>query len=73
MPSPASLPAVPVPTATRPPATREPGPPTVRRWALAVTVYVIAVFNRTSLGVAGLQAARRFSITPAQLSVFVLV
>jgi predicted MFS family arabinose efflux permease len=74
MPSPASLPAVPMLTqATRPSAAREPGPPTIRRWALAVTVYVIAVFNRTSLGVAGLQAARRFSITPAQLSVFVLV
>jgi MFS family permease len=31
------------------------------------------VFNRTSLGVAGLQAARRLGISPAQLSVFVLV
>ncbi|HUY51059.1 MAG TPA: MFS transporter [Streptosporangiaceae bacterium] len=45
----------------------------LRRWAVAVTVYIAAVFNRTSLGVAGLRAAHRFGITPAQLSVFVLV
>ena len=43
-----------------------------RRWAIAVTVYIAAVFNRTSLGVAGLEAASRFRITPGQLSVFVL-
>ena len=36
-------------------------------------MYITAVFNRTSLGVAGLQAAARLGITPAQLSVFVLV
>ena len=35
-------------------------------------MYITAVFSRTSLGVAGLQAASR-GITPAQLSVFVLV
>jgi MFS family permease len=46
--------------------------PAFRRWAIAVTVYVAAVFNRTSLGVAGLEAASRFRITPGQLSVFVL-
>lgn len=45
----------------------------VRRWSVAVTVYLMAVFNRTSIGVAGLLAARRFGISPAQLSVFVLV
>ncbi len=50
-----------------------PAAPALRRWAIAVTVYIIAVFNRTSLGVAGLQAASRLGITPAQLSVFVLV
>ncbi|HEY7919940.1 MAG TPA: MFS transporter [Streptosporangiaceae bacterium] len=66
MPSPAlSSPAVsPVPVTT--------ATPTFRRWAIAVTVYVAAVFNRTSLGVAGLEAASRFRITPGQLSVFVL-
>lgn len=35
-------------------------------------MYIAAVFNRTSLGVAGLEAASRFRITPGQLSVFVL-
>jgi MFS family permease len=65
MPSPAlSSPAVPSAPAT--------ATPTFRRWAIAVTVYVGAVFNRTSLGVAGLEAASRFRITPGQLSVFVL-
>ncbi len=45
----------------------------VRGWAAAVTVYLAAVFHRTSLGVAGWQAQQRFGITPAQMSVFVLV
>jgi hypothetical protein len=65
MPSPAlspTIPSAPLAIAT----------PTFRRWAIAVTVYVAAVFNRTSLGVAGLDAASRFRITPGQLSVFVL-
>jgi len=62
---------------TTPAAAASPPPrsatPAFRRWAIAVTVYIAAVFNRTSLGVAGLQAARRLGISPAQLSVFVLV
>ena len=66
MPSPA-LPSPPVPSTPAPPAG-----PAFRRWAIAVTVYIAAVFNRTSLGVAGLEAASRFRITPGQLSVFVL-
>ena len=45
----------------------------MQRWAVAVAVYLIAVFHRTSLGVAGLQAAARFQISPSQLSVFVLL
>ncbi|HEY2043509.1 MAG TPA: MFS transporter [Jatrophihabitans sp.] len=45
----------------------------VRRWAIAVAVYLIAVFHRTSLGVAGLQASQRFGISPSQLSIFVLL
>jgi len=40
---------------------------------VAVAVYLIAVFHRTSLGVAGLQAAARFQISPSQLSIFVLL
>ena len=77
MPSPAPVPAAPVPAAATPAAATPLPPrsaaPAFRRWAIAVTVYIIAVFNRTSLGVAGLQAASRLGITPAQLSVFVLV
>ena len=38
-----------------------------------MAVYLIAVFHRTSLGVAGLQAATRFGISPSQLSIFVLL
>ncbi len=73
MPSPARVP-VPetTPAAAAPPPPRS-ATPAFRRWAIAVTVYIAAVFNRTSLGVAGLQAARRLGISPAQLSVFVLV
>jgi MFS family permease len=73
MPSPAR---VPVPETTTAAAASPPprsATPAFRRWAIAVTVYIAAVFNRTSLGVAGLQAARRLGISPAQLSVFVLV
>ena len=47
--------------------------PGVRGWAVAVFVYVTAVFHRSSLGVAGLDAADRFGISASQLSVFVLL
>jgi MFS family permease len=43
------------------------------RWAIAVAVYLVAVFHRTSLGVAGLQAASRFGISPSELSIFILL
>lgn len=39
-------------------------------WAVGLSVYVLAVFHRTSLGVAGLLAADRFDISAAQLSTF---
>jgi MFS family permease len=45
----------------------------IRRWSVAVAVYLLAVFHRTSLGVAGLQAASRFHISPSQLSIFALL
>jgi MFS family permease len=45
----------------------------VRGWLLAVAVYVTAVFHRSSLGVAGLDAGDRFGISAGQLSVFVLL
>lgn len=42
-------------------------------WAAAISVYVLAVFHRTSLGVAGLEAADRFGISSSQLSTFTIV
>jgi MFS family permease len=45
----------------------------VRGWVAAVAVYLLAVFHRSSLSVAGLMAEQRFGITPAQLSVFALM
>ena len=45
----------------------------VRGWLIAVSVYLLAVLHRTSLGVAGLLAQHRFGITPAELSVFVFL
>ncbi|NHN55376.1 MFS transporter [Calidifontibacter sp. DB0510] len=42
-------------------------------WASAIAVYVLAVFHRTSLGVAGLLAADRFQISAAQLATFAVV
>jgi MFS family permease len=42
-------------------------------WAAATSVYILAVFHRTSLGVAGLVAAERFHITSAQLATFTMV
>ncbi|MDP9241014.1 MAG: MFS transporter [Actinomycetota bacterium] len=37
-------------------------------WAVGVLAYAIAVFHRSSLGVAGLQAQHRFGLTAAALS-----
>ncbi len=50
--------------------------PVVRRgawaaWGLAVTAYFVAVFHRTSLGVASLEAERRFHTGPSVLATFV--
>jgi MFS family permease len=45
----------------------------VRGWLAAVLVYVTAGFHRSALGVAGLDAADRFEISPGALSVFVLL
>jgi MFS family permease len=42
-------------------------------WAAALAVYVLSVFHRTSLGVAGIVAAERFSISAGQLSSFLMV
>jgi MFS family permease len=42
-------------------------------WAVAVVVYIAAVFHRTSLGVAGLEAAQRFHVGPAALGTFTVL
>jgi MFS family permease len=42
-------------------------------WAVGVLTYVLTVMQRTSLGVAGLEAAKRFGITPGVLAAFVFI
>src|SRR3954465_14807595 len=42
-------------------------------WAVGVFAYILAVMQRTTLAVAGLDAADRFAITPGVLSTFVFV
>ncbi|GCD92952.1 MFS transporter [Embleya hyalina] len=53
---------------------RSPHDRTLRRgllmWALGSSVYLVAIFHRTSLGVASGLAGRRFRIGPAELSMF---
>ena len=42
-------------------------------WIVALAVYVLAVFHRSSLGVAGLIAADRFGVTATQLAFFTVL
>ena len=42
-------------------------------WLTAVGVYFLAVFHRSSLGVAGITAAERFHISASQLSTFTVL
>ena len=42
-------------------------------WAVGLLVYALAVFHRSSLGVAGLVAADRFGISAAQLATFTML
>lgn len=42
-------------------------------WIVGLAAYVLAVFHRSSLAVAGLAATDRFGISAAQLSTFVMV
>jgi len=42
-------------------------------WAVAIAAYVLAVFNRSSLGVAGLLAADRFGIKATELAAFTVL
>jgi len=42
-------------------------------WLVGLSVYVLAVFHRSSLGVAGLLAADRFGVTATQLAFFTVL
>ena len=42
-------------------------------WAVALTAYLLAIFHRSSLAVAGLAAADRFHISAAQLATFTML
>jgi sugar phosphate permease len=42
-------------------------------WAVGLSVYLLAVFHRTSLGVAGILAAQRFHISASQLATFTVL
>lgn len=42
-------------------------------WATGLLAYVVAVMDRTTLGVSGLEAANRFSATPTVLATFVVL
>ena len=42
-------------------------------WAVGVVAYILAVMQRTTFAIAGLDAAERFTITPGVLSAFVFV
>jgi hypothetical protein len=42
-------------------------------WGLGVVAYGLAVFNRSSLGVAGPLAQQRFGATAAVLSLFIVL
>lgn len=42
-------------------------------WTTGLLAYIVAVLNRTTLGVSGLNAADRFSASPSMLSTFVVL
>lgn len=42
-------------------------------WAVGLLVYMLAVFHRSSLGVAGLVASQRFDISATQLATFTML
>ncbi len=55
-----------------PPAVRTPARAWVV-WAVGLTAYVVAVFSRSSLGVAGVQAQERFDAGASTLSLFLVL
>jgi sugar phosphate permease len=42
-------------------------------WSVGMSVYLLAIFHRSSLGVAGLLAAERFDIEATQLALFTVL
>lgn len=42
-------------------------------WLTAIAIYILAIFHRTSLGVAGIAAAERFGISSSQLATFAML
>ena len=42
-------------------------------WSIGVFAYIVAVLNRSSFGVAGIEAGERFAVDPAVLSGFVVL
>ena len=42
-------------------------------WSAGLLAYTVAVMDRTTFGVAGLEAADRFAASPAILSTFVVL
>ena len=42
-------------------------------WATGLLAYIVAVLDRTTLGVSGLEAANRFGASPGVLSTFVVL
>ncbi|MCW2751217.1 MAG: transporter [Aeromicrobium sp.] len=56
---------------SQPVDTRHPGAYGI--WVVALLVYLLAVFHRSSLAVAGLAATDRFGISAAQLSIFTML
>ncbi|MFD0720255.1 MFS transporter [Streptomyces globosus] len=65
----ASGPAGPAPAPAEPPGGRR----ALAVWSIGVAVYFVAVIFRTSLGVAGLEAADRFHVSASALSAFSLL
>ncbi|HEX9176493.1 MAG TPA: MFS transporter, partial [Mycobacterium sp.] len=42
-------------------------------WSVGLLAYIVAVLDRTTLGVSGLEAANRFGASPGVLSSFVVL
>ncbi|WP_204803764.1 MFS transporter [Mycobacterium riyadhense] len=42
-------------------------------WGAGLLAYIVAVLDRTTMGVSGLEAAQRFAVTPGVLSTFVVI